>query len=132
MTIASVRDQFNTVLAAIASIKQVHDQVPDAAGKMPCTILSLESIETHATLTGSQTQSWRILLLLAKRGAKAAVDDLDPYLAPSGSDSMQAAIEGGTIGDDATLLTIENIGHLVYRDTTFIGAEFVVEVVETG
>lgn len=132
MTIAAVRDAFNTALSGISSLKSVNDQVPDAIPKLPATIISLERIRYHETLEGVIVQEWRLLLLIAERDSKAAHDVLDPYIAVSGSDSIKAAIEGASIGDDATVVAAENLGHISYRGGTFIGAEFIIEVVETA
>ncbi len=131
MTIAAVRTAIGTALSTISSIKSVNNQVPDSIPKMPATIAQLEQIRYHATLDGSIVQVWRVLLLIGERDSKAAHDDLDPYLAVSGSDSIKAAIEGASIGDNPTVTLAENVGFVVYRTQTFVGAEFIIEVPET-
>lgn len=132
MTIAVVRAAIGTALDTIASIETICNQVPDSIPKLPATVASLERIRYHKTLDGCITQEWRVLLLLAERDSKKAHDDLDPYLAVSGADSIKAVLEAAAIADGATVVTGENIGYIAYRGQTYIGAEFIVEVVETG
>jgi len=131
MSVATIRAAIGTALATIASINSVNNQVPDSIGKLPCTVASCERIRYHTTLDGTKTQEWRILLLLAERDSKAAHDDLDPYLEVSGGDSVKYTLENADIGDDRSVSIAENVGHISYRNKTFIGAEFILEVVET-
>ena len=132
MTIAAVRSAIGTALATITSISSVNNQVPDSIPKLPATIAQLERLRYHRTLDGCITQDWRILLLIGERDSKAAHDDLDPYLAVSGSDSLKAVLEAASIGDGATVNIAENIGYVAYRGQTYVGAEFLVEVPETA
>jgi len=132
MTIALVRAALGTALDTIASIETICNQVPDSIPKLPATIAQLERIRYHRTLEGCIVQEWRILLLLAERDSKRAHDDLDPYLAVSGADSVKATLEAATIGDGATVSVSENIGYVAYRGQTFVGAEFLVEVPDTA
>lgn len=132
MTIAAVRLAIGTALGTMASIESVCNQVPDAIPKLPATIAQLERVRFHKTLEGCIVQEWRILLLLAERDSKRAHDDLDPYLAVSGDDSIKAKLEAAAIGDGATVHLAENIGYIGYRGQTFIGAEFIVEVPDTA
>ena len=132
MTIAAVRASLKTALDTISSIEENHPQVPQAIGKLPATVADLERVRYHETLDGVIVQEWRLLLLLAEQDSKAAHDDLDPYLAVSGSDSIKATLEAATIGDEATVRAAENIGFVVYQAKTFVGTEFVVEVTETA
>ena len=124
MTVATVRAAIGTTLATISSIKSVNNQVPDAVGKLPATIADLEDIEP-LTMGGEMIQSWRLLLLVAERTSKAAHDVLDPYIAESGTDSIKATLEAASIGDEVMVELTENMGHIEYRNTTFVGAEFV-------
>ena len=132
MTIAAVRAAIGTALTTITSIASVNDQVPDVIPKLPATIASLERIIYHRTLEGCIVQSWRILLLLREGDSQSSHDDLDPYLAVSGSDSVKAVLEAASIGDGATVSVAENIGFIGYRQRTYVGAEFLVEVPETA
>ena len=132
MTIALVRAALGTALDTIASIESICNQVPDVIPKLPVTIASLERIRYHRTLEGCIVQDWRIVLLLAERDSKRAHDDLDPYLAISGADSIKATLEAAAIGDGATVSEAVNVGYIGYRGQTFIGAEFLVEVPETA
>lgn len=129
MTVATVRSAIGTTLATISSINSVNNQVPDAVGKLPATIADLENIEP-LTMGGDMLQSWRLLLLLAERDSKAAHDVLDLYIAESGSDSIKATLEAASIGSEVMVELVESMGHVEYRGTTFIGAEFVLMVVD--
>lgn len=129
MTVATVRAAIGTALTTITSIKSVNNQVPDAVGKLPATIADLENIEP-LTMGGDMVQSWRLLLLLAERDSKAAHDALDSYIAESGADSIKATLEAASIGDEVIIELTENMGHVDYRGTTFVGAEFVLMVVD--
>lgn len=132
MTIAAVRAAIGTTLSGISSLGSVHNQVPEAMPKLPATIAQLERVRYHETLDGCITQEWRVLLLLYESDSKKSHDDLDPYLAVSGDDSIKAAIEAGSIGDSATVTFAETIGFVEYRNRTFIGAEILIEIVETA
>lgn len=129
MTVATVRAAIGTELATITSIKSVSNQVPDAIPKLPATIADLENIEP-LTMGGDMIQTWRLLLLVADRDSKAAHDDLDPYIAESGSDSIKATLEAASIGDEIMVELVENMGHIDYRGTTFVGAEFIIVVID--
>lgn len=133
MGIADARTKLKGRLDTITGIDN-HAQVPDVVPKAPFTALGIEGVSYDETFGGAVTYHFRLLLCVAERDSKAAYDALDDYLETSGAKSIKAAIEGDSVGaphpdDYAEVIEAENVGHLDYRGTTFIGAEFVINVV---
>ena len=132
MSLSTVRSALKTRLETISGLN-VSKETPDSVGKLPAAIVSLTTAD-YEVVVGNLTVTWsfRILLLVGERDSAAAHVTLDGYLAKSGSTSIKAAIEGGSVGDFPRVRRAENVGSISYRGTTFVGAEFIVDVVDSS
>ncbi len=135
MTVSDVRTKLKARLETITELT-VHGEVPLALGKFPAAVIDVEALDYHRTMGasgGAVDIEIRVFLLVAEGDAPEARSTLDGYMAPSGTTSMLAAIEGTSggapaVADYAFLRRVENIGYVSYRGQTYYGAEFVVEV----
>lgn len=132
MSLSVVRAALKTRLETIASLK-VYAEVPDAVEQFPTAIIQTASAEYQTAMTRSAvTWSFRILVLISETTSTAAHTTLDGFLGRTGASSVAAAIHGGVVGDLAQVRRAENVGFIQYRGNTFIGAEFVVDVVDSS
>jgi len=128
MTLALARTGMETALKTIVKLN-VHKQVPVALGKLPAAIMDLSDGDFLVDLGGSAVMwAFKVVVLVAERDAKVAHDELDNYIEKSGSKSIKAAIEAGTVADGAVVRLVSNAGFVVYRGKTYVGAEFDVGV----
>lgn len=81
---------------------------------------------------GSDDYVFTVVLLVSNAHDRTAADNLDAYLAGSGSSSVKAAIEGdGTLGGAAHFARVQSVreyGVITYGNVPYLGAQFVVEV----
>ena len=132
MSLSSVRTELETRLETITDLN-VYKQVPDALGKLPAAIVSLESADYELALTKPAVMwRFRVLLLITESHSEAAYSTLDGYVSRTGDTSILAAIEGGSVGDFVTVRRAENVGGISYRGAAFVGAEFIVDVVDSS
>lgn len=133
MSLSTVRAALKTRLETISGLL-VYAEVPEAIEKFPVAIIDMASADYDIELTSASVDwHFRVLLLLGDRDSKTAHTTLDGYLAKSGGTSIKAAIEGASVGDTAPAVRrAENIGFISYRGTTYVGAEFIVDVVDSS
>ncbi len=130
--IAAVRSAIKTGLDTISGLAN-HKEEPDAVPVAPFSILGKTEIDYSTDMGGGHNMLFRLFLAVFEGSAESAFSSLDDYLASSGSSSILAAIEAATIGNGYALVTrVENVGHVRYRDRTFVGAEFVIRVESGG
>lgn len=82
---------------------------------------------------GSDMFMFTILVLVSDTVERTSVQELDAYLAGSGSFSVKAAVESdGTLGGVVGWTNVQGVqdyGRIDYGGQTYLGAEFIVEVV---
>jgi len=132
MSLSLVRTALKTRLETISGLN-VSKESPDSVGKLPAAIVTLATADYDVAL-GATTVGWsfKVLLLIGERDSPTAHATLDGYLAKSGSTSIKAAVEGGSVGDFSHVRRAENVGFISYRGTSFVGAEFIVDVVDSS
>lgn len=130
-SLSSIRTGLQTRLATISGLN-AYDRAPGtvttpAAFPMPGTI---EFDETMSR--GSDLYTFRVRLLVQRSTETYAQEDLDAYLAGSGSSSVKAAIEGdGTLGGVADWTRVTSVlgyGDIKHAGIDYLGADFNVEV----
>lgn len=110
-----------------------HKEEPDAIPKMPFTVLGNGEIDYSTDMGGGHNMRFRLFLAVFEATSDIAFTTLDAFLASSGANSILAAIEAGTFGNGYAIVDrVENIGHVRYRDRTFVGAEFIIGVQSGG
>ena len=132
MSLSTVRSALKTRLETISGLT-VYAEVPDSIGKLPVAVIDLATADYDVAI-GSGIVLWhfRVLLLLGEKDSTTAHTTLDGYMAKSGTTSVKGAVEGGAVGDSVNVRRAENVGHIAYRGNTYIGAEFIVDVVDSS
>ena len=111
--LTTIRDGIETRLKTISGL-QVYDHEPTPiSGVTPAATIKLESMtqsETFkgASVPGDRTYRWTVTLRLAGAIPQEMWQSMDDYLAPTGSKSILAAIDGDdTLGGavDWTVMT---------------------------
>ncbi len=132
--ITDIRDGLETRLLTISGL-QVYDHEPDATTVTPAASIRLESLTRNETFEGSsvpgdRTYRWILTVRLSGSIPQEQWQSLDDYLAPTGTNSIQAAIDGGsTLGGTvewATIPTVETI-EITDRESRADGWYYVME-----
>lgn len=134
-TLAEIRTGLKNRLATITDLN-TYDKAPGtvtvpAAFPIPGTIEFDETMSSNDTLN-----TFRIRLLVQEGTVVYAQEDLDPYLAATGSLSVRAAINGDdTLGGVAYWTRVSRVaryGTIEHNNMPYLGAEFDVEVNSDG
>jgi hypothetical protein len=134
---SSVRSGLKTRLETISSPAwQVYARAPGNP-VIPCAIVlpGQPAIVFDATMgRGSDDLRYRVLVLIGKPDDELAQENLDPYLAGSGAQSVKAAVEGAAIAGTsfAVVQEVSEYGDVTYAGKDYLGAEFAVIVNAPG
>jgi hypothetical protein len=130
---SALRDAIETRLATISGLN-TYDTVPDNPVIPFATVLPT-GIEYDAGMSdGAHTWRFGILVAVHRASESTAQDALDAYCDPTGTRSIRAAINGDrTLGGlgSCRVLEMRNYSQIPIGEVTYLGAEFVVEVVAT-
>jgi hypothetical protein len=96
--ITTVRDGIETRLLTISGL-QVYDFMPDSITVVPVVTIAFDGMTYNETFEGASTAGdrsyrWVIKLRLAGSIPQEQWQELDSYIAPTGSKSILAAIDG--------------------------------------
>jgi hypothetical protein len=133
-TLTSIRSGLKTRLETISGL-DVYDYVPDWFEPPMALIMPPEIIDYDVTMSrGADRYEIPVVLYVTKIDAETSQDDLDSYLASSGSTSVKAAVEGdGTLGgaamDTRVISAGDYGGYEISQGTTYLGVTFTVEVI---
>lgn len=131
MTVAAVRTALKTRLETISGLT-VHKHPPDTLAQLPAAFIDWEEdAAKYMNPNGLTIWKFRIYLLLDKQDSEAGYNELDDYVERAGTNSIKAAVEGGTVGDYVVVTHCQRPGGIPWRGQTFFGAEFLVEVGDT-
>lgn len=130
--LAGIRAGLKTRLATI-TVLNTYEKAPGTVTLPAAFPIPVPPIEYDETMDSDVTDyNFRIILLLQLSTLVYAQEDLDPYLDPSGSLSIRAAINGdGTLGGAAhwtRLARCSRYGEIEHNGIKYFGAEFPVEV----
>ena len=129
---SGIRTAIKNALDAITSLSN-HKEEPDAIPKVPFTILGNGEIDYSTDFGGGHNVRFRLFLAISEATSSVSFETLDGYLASTGASSIKAIIEAATIGNGFGLVRrVENVGHVKYRERTFVGAEYIIEVQSGG
>lgn len=134
---SAVRAGLKTRLETITSPAwQVYAKAPGSV-VIPCALVlpATPAVVFDGTMgRGSDDLRFRVLVLIGKPDDELAQENLDPYLAGSGSQSVKAAIEGAAIAGTsyAVVPEVSEYGEVTYAGTDYLGAEFAVIVNAPG
>ena len=141
--ITTIRDGIKTRLDTISGLEVLNHE-PDATTITPSASIRLESLTRNETFEGASTPGdrtyrWVITLRLAGAIPGEQWEALDDYLAPTGSNSILAAIDGDdTLGGavDWTVMapgeSIEITDREQRADGWFYVMEFPLETYKSG
>jgi hypothetical protein len=130
-SIASVRTGLKTRLATITGLN-AYAVVP-MTPNLPAGLVMPRSIDFDVSMArGSDLAVFDVLILVTESITELAQNQLDPYLAGSGSQSVKAAIEGdptlGGAADWSRVTGVSAYGDIQYSGKLYLGARFTVEV----
>jgi|TARA_R100001460_G_scaffold32709_3_gene64123 hypothetical protein len=133
-TFSAIRSGLKTRLETISGL-MVYDYVPDFIDPPTVLIAPFNTLNFDSTMQrGSDTYEIPIILYVSKVDAETGQDNLDSFLAASGSNSVKAAIEADTtLGGAAMSVRVINATdygeYEVTQGTSFLGVTFNVEVI---
>jgi len=131
--IKDAKDGLVNLLDNITGLR-VFDHWPESVNEFPAAVVMFESRtvggEDGIALAGSSfTALLRMVLLIAQANDLEAADELDLYMDPLGSKSIEAQIDGDTTWggkvDAGKLILIENAGYRQFQDAQYMAADFV-------
>jgi hypothetical protein len=130
-TLTQIREAIATRLQTISGLNvspTVTGQItPPAAVVAPAT----ESpVDYDTSLSGTTDYHLVITLLVSRADETAGQNNLDPYVDPTGANSVHAAVNGtlGGLVDDANVGAAGRYGNINYNAVDFYGCEFPVTV----
>lgn len=134
-SLSSLRSGIKTRLATISGLN-AHDRAPGSV-VVPTAFPLPGRIDFDETMDrGADLFVFRVRLLVQRSTDTYAQEDLDAYLAGSGSSSIKAAIEGdGTLGGVADWTRVTGViayGDIDHAGLSYLGADFNVEVDADG
>jgi len=141
--ITTIRDGIQTRLETISGL-QVIDHVPEGVAFTPSvsiTLVSMTRNETFegASVPGDRTYRWTITVRLAGAIPEEMWQSLDDYLAPTGTDSILAAIDGDVTLGGAVEWSVMTPGESIEitdresrPDSWFYVMEFPLETYKSG
>ena len=129
--IKDAKDGLGTRLATISGLRVI-DYEPEGWNEYPVAIIRFTRRQVGDVALGgsSFTGEITVTLLVQEAGAeKEGWDELDLYMAPLGTKSIEAAIDADNTWnskvDDGRLLEINNIGRRLVFNGVYWGADFV-------
>ena len=129
--IKDAKDGLGTRLATITGLR-IHDFEPEGVIEMPVAIIRFtRRLVGDLTIGGSSfTGDITVTLLLNVPGdEQEAFDEMDKYIAPLGTESIEAAIDGDNTWnskvDDGRLVEINTVGWRNIFGGRYMGADFV-------
>ena len=126
--IKDAKDGLVTRLSSITGLK-VLDYPADSVNEFPVAVVLFESRDAIETLGGSSFSGRiKVILLVSSANTKEAYDTLDEFMAPLGTNSIEAAIDGDNTWnskvDDGRLLSVDNVGQRKLWGGNYIAADF--------
>src|SRR5262245_6145556 len=136
-TLAALRDGIRDRLETIDSLVGVHTEDPGQVNTPAAVVRMGSPAITYGTSMGpgSHDYTFSILVLVSVAVGSPAIVALDPYLDPTGTDSIYAALfadpDIGGVADAVVATQVANVGLVEYPSgsgITYLGAEILVSV----
>ena len=123
-------------LSSGPNLKDVHVQPVDSAALTgyPTAVITLESLDPRVAMGGTPLQAdFRVIVLVADMESPVGFENLDEYVDPQGTRSIDAAITAspnlGLSDVTAELVRVENVG---LRPSGQYGADFIIRAWRVG
>jgi len=131
VAIADLRNGLAANLQTIPGLR-VTSTVPDQVNP-PIAIISLDKINYQRSFARGLTEYlFKITVIVSRQSERNAQQKLDQYVASDGTYSVLDALETDrTLGGkaaDSTLVALDAYGSVVIGETTYLSAEFSVQV----
>jgi hypothetical protein len=131
VAIADLRNGLAANLQTIPGLR-VTSTVPDQVNP-PIAIISLDKINYQRAFARGLTEYlFKITVIVSRQSERNAQQKLDQYVASDGTYSVLDALETDrTLGGkaaDSTLVALDAYGSVVIGETTYLSAEFSVQV----
>ena len=131
MSISQIRTALATNLATIPGLRTAAE-VPDLPNP-PIAIVALNNVSyDRAFAQGMTSYTFVITAIVGRAAEREAQRKLDAYISP-GANSVKNAIESdSTLGGyayDCRVVSMDSVGSLTIRDTTYLAADFTVTVI---
>ena len=132
--LTSIRDGLKTNLETIAGLT-AYEYVPDFIDPPIALVAPLNTLNYDSTMArGADTYEIPVIVYISRIDAQTAQDEVDNYLASTGTTSVKAAIESDpTLGGAAMsvrVISASDYGEYeVTQGTSFLGVTFNVEVI---
>lgn len=137
MNLSAIRDRLKTCLETVSGIR-AHDTVPGSvtppSGGASAIVMPGSPLVEYPTMDADVTDvNFTVMLLTGRADERAAQDNLDAFLDPSGVASIRAAIEvAAAEWDYAAVSGIRRYGAFTFGSgdgaVTYLGCEFPVTV----
>lgn len=133
-TLTQLRGGLADRLETITTLKGVYEESPGEVNTPAAVIRPAQPFITYDTsvVGGSHDYQFSVLLLVSVAQGAGASDVLDPYLDPSGADSVHAAVHAdpdlGGVASSAAVTSVANAGLVEYGGVQYLGAELLVSV----
>jgi hypothetical protein len=133
-TLSQLRGGLAARLGTITSLKGVYKESPGQVETPGAVIRSGSPFIIYGTSVadGSHDYTFSVLLLVSIAQGAPSQEVLDPYLDPTGTDSVVAAIEAdsdlGGVCDSAAVTQVVNAGLVSWAGVDYLGAELLVSV----
>lgn len=134
-SVSAIRDGIKDRLTLISGL-QAHDTVPGNITP-PAAVVRRRQTSFDSTMArGSDDYQFTVTLLVSQASWEHGQDNLDDYLASSGSLSIKATIEGDmSLGGTVDFVRVASAGEdsiVEYNGVPYIAVDFTLEVTADG
>lgn len=133
MDVQAVREELGTALGSIPDLQVF---VWEPAGITPPTAVVgwPARIDYDAAFErGADRADWDVFVFVGRADVRGASENLAPYISGAGAFSVKEALENYTpkFYDSLRVKSVEIDGY-IYGGVTYLGAQFVVDIIGTG
>jgi hypothetical protein len=131
VTVKALRDGLAVNLKTIPGLRVV-PILPEQVNP-PLAMINLDKINYQKSFHRGLTEYlFKITLVVGRASERAAQNSLDQYVASDGTYSVLNALENdrtlGGVAADSTMVSLDAYGSVVIGETTYLSAEFSVQV----
>lgn len=130
LNLATLLGEVETALDTISGLR-VSDTIPERIAP-PIAVCTLGQVAYDQSFDGSMDVEVEVTVIVGRQSIRSGQTDLYGYMAPTGSGSIKAAIEGGTYTQDVAV-RVTGVPGLIDIDVaggSYIGATFSVAVLQ--
>ena len=135
--IANAKNGLLTRLATISAIRATFDYPPDGLNEFPAAVVRFTGRDVGQQGMGAGTfvGAFTMTLLVSSAATQQAFDELDAYMEPAGTNSIEVAINGDNTWDssvdDGRLENITSVGFREIGGGRYVAADFEFSCIKT-